>query len=242
MMRIAVIGHGAMGCMIEELSPQVGADVVAVYDVDRPFALPNTAGATVAIDFSLPHVVRHNVQTACQAGMNIVIGTTGWYDELPEITQLANDAGIGIIYGTNFSVGIHLFLRLVDEAAKLVNDNPSYDVMLHEWHHHRKQDSPSGTALTAANVVLRSLERKHHLVTETQHGAIDAGALHVSSTRGGEVVGRHTLTIDSSVDTIEITHNAKNRQGFALGALRAAAWLQGKKGVYDFADVVTQLK
>jgi 4-hydroxy-tetrahydrodipicolinate reductase len=241
MTRIAIVGYGAMGRTIERLAPQVDVDVAAICDIDNPFTPMTARGVDVAIDFTLPHVVPHIVRVACEAHVNLVIGTTGWYDGLDEVRAMANEAGIGIVYGTNFSVGVQMFFRLLRRAAELADNHPEYDVMLHEWHHHRKKDAPSGTALTAAQIVLDSVERKTTMYTETSHAAIDPGALHVTSTRGGEIVGKHIVTIDSAVDRIELVHDAKNRDGFAMGALQAARWLHGKTGVYDFADIFDHL-
>lgn len=241
MTRIAIVGYGAMGRTIERLAPQMHLDVAAICDIDAPFTPMVASGVDVAIDFTLPHVVPHVVRIACEAQVNLVIGTTGWYDGLDRVRDMAAEAGIGIVYGTNFSVGVQMFFRLLRRAAELVDGRPEYDVMLHEWHHYRKKDSPSGTALTAAQIVLDGVARKTSLFTETSHASIDPAALHVTSTRGGEIVGKHVITLDSAVDRIEIVHDAKNRDGFALGALQAARWLHGKTGVFDFADIFDQL-
>lgn len=241
MTRIAIIGYGAMGHMIERLAPQCGADVAAIFDIDRPFVAMAAEGIDVAIDFTLPHVVLDTVRTACEAKVNLVIGTTGWYDDLETVRAMASEAGIGVVYGTNFSVGVQMFFRLVRLAAELADRHTDYDAMLHEWHHRRKKDAPSGTALTAAQQVLQGMPRKRRIATETAHDRIDPDALHVTSTRGGEIVGRHVLTLDSAVDRLEIVHDAKNREGFALGALQAARWLHGRTGVHDFAHIVDQL-
>lgn len=241
MTRIAIIGYGAMGHMIERLAPHSGVDVAAIFDIDQPFTAMAAQGIDVAIDFTLPLVVPDTVRTACEANVNLVIGTTGWYDGLDAVRAMASEAGIGVVYGTNFSVGVQMFFRLVRLAAELADRHPDYDAMLHEWHHRRKKDSPSGTALTAAEQVLQGMPRKRRIATETAHDRIDPEALHVTSTRGGEIVGKHVLTLDSAVDRLEIVHDAKNREGFALGALQAARWLHGRTGVHDFADIVDQL-
>ncbi|MBU3740903.1 MAG: 4-hydroxy-tetrahydrodipicolinate reductase [Candidatus Kapabacteria bacterium] len=242
MTRIAIVGYGAMGRAVERLAPQADANVVAICDIDDPFTPLVAAHADVAVDFTLPHVVPDVVRVACDSGTNLVIGTTGWYDRFDEVASMAAKAGIGLVYGTNFSIGVQMFFRLVRLAAQLAERQPEYDVMLHEWHHKRKKDAPSGTALTAADLVLGQLSRKTRIESETSHDRIDADALHVTSTRGGEIVGKHVLTMDSAVDRIEVTHDAKNRDGFAWGALQAARWINGRTGVYDFADIIDQLE
>lgn len=242
MTRIAIVGYGAMGRTVERLAPQSGVYVGAICDVDNPFSAMTAATVDVAIDFTLPHVVPDVVRVACDSGTNLVIGTTGWYDKLDDVRRMAAEAGIGIVYGTNFSVGVQMFFRLLRLAAQLADTRPEYDAMLHEWHHARKNDSPSGTALTAASIVMQELARKTSINSETVHDRIDPSALHVTSTRGGEVVGKHVLTLDSVFDRIEVIHDAKNRDGFALGALQAARWLHGKTGVHDFADIIDDLE
>lgn len=242
MTRIAIVGYGAMGRTVERLAPQSNVQVSAICDLDNPFSAMTAATVDVAIDFTLPHVVPDVVRVACDAGTNLVIGTTGWYDKLDDVRRMATEAGIGIVYGTNFSVGVQMFYRLVRLAAHLANSRPEYDAMLHEWHHARKKDSPSGTALTAASIVLSELARKTSVNSETVHDRIDPSALHVTSSRGGEVVGKHVLVLDSVFDRIELIHDAKNREGFAMGALQAARWLHGKTGVYDFANIIDDLE
>lgn len=233
---VLLIGYGAMGRELERLAPAMHCEVVGIADMDRPLA-DVTSDFDVAIDFTQPDAAVDNVRAVTDRGKNIVIGTTGWYDRINEVRDLQQASDTGIVVGSNFSVGVQVFFQVVQNAAALINDIDEFDVMLHEWHHRRKKDSPSGTAITAANFVLNALDRKSHLATETQHGVIDLGALHVTSTRGGEVVGRHQLTIDGPSDTIDIIHNAKDRQGFAKGALLAATWIHGKQGMFDFTQV-----
>lgn len=241
MTRIALIGYGAMGHEIERLAPSLGCDVTRIFDEHRPLTVDGPNEFDVAIDFTQPDAVLQNVRTLCAMKKSIVIGTTGWYDHLAEVRGLVEAAQIGCVWGSNFSVGVQMFLRIVRAAAIMAHDEPSYDVMVHEWHHHRKKDSPSGTALTVANVILDEMLRKDHIVSETQHGKIDPSALHVTSTRGGDVVGKHVVVLDSAFDSIDIVHNAKNRSGFAHGSLVAANWIADKKGFYDFSEVFPQI-
>lgn len=237
MTKILLIGYGAMGRVLHRLAPSNHCEVVGIVDVDTPFDPSAIPDFDVAIDFTQPDAVVENVRAICAHGRNVVIGTTGWNERLAEVASIQSQTNTGIIIGSNFSIGVQMFFRLVREAGLMANDLSELDVMLHEWHHHRKKDSPSGTALTAASLLLDVIDRKTYVDAEAQHGTIDPSALHVSSTRGGEVVGRHQLTIDGTTDTIDIIHNAKSRDGFAKGALLAATWIHGKHGMYDFTDV-----
>ncbi|MBN9399431.1 MAG: 4-hydroxy-tetrahydrodipicolinate reductase ['Candidatus Kapabacteria' thiocyanatum] len=241
--RIALVGHGAMGREIERLAPQTPCAITRIYDEARPFdAATVNDDIDVVIDFTQPDAVLATVETAARHGIDVVIGTTGWMQHMDRVKGICDRHGVGLIHGSNFSVGVQLFFRLVRAASILVQDVTEYDVMIHEWHHRRKKDSPSGTALTMAGIVLDELDRKTRIVTDAINDTpIAADMLHVSSTRGGEIVGRHVLTLDSAADRIELTHDARNRSGFALGALLAAEWIHGKTGVYDFTDVFPEI-
>ena len=241
MTKILIIGYGAMGRALHQHAESHGCHVVGVHDLDTAFDPDNTEEFDVAIDFTEPSAVLDNARLVSSLGKGLVIGTTGWYESIKEVRQLAALTGTGIIYGTNFSIGVQIFFRLLREAGSLINEIDDYDVMLHEWHHNRKKDSPSGTALTAAKTLLEVIERKKSISTEAQHDRIDASALHVTSSRGGEIVGRHILTIDGTDDSIEIKHDAKTRMGFVNGALMAARWIHGKQGLYDFSEVFHQI-
>lgn len=241
MTRIAIIGHGAMGREVERLAEPLGIHVSMVCDVDRPFGDVASPDFDVAIDFSWPDAVIDNVRAAARLQRPIVIGTTGWYDRMDEIRTIVSQSGIGCVWGSNFNIGTHLFLRLVRQAAELIDRHPGFDIAVHETHHRRKRDSPSGTAITAAQTILSALPRKTHTELETQHGAIDPAALHVTSSRVGDVIGRHQVTIDSPFESIEITHSAKNRQGFAQGALLAASWIQHRTGMFDVSEIIDSL-
>jgi 4-hydroxy-tetrahydrodipicolinate reductase len=180
------------------------------------------------------------------------VGTTGWKDEEPAVRAAVRGADIGFLRTSNFSIGAHIFLTLVEEAARLVNTITDYDVLIHEIHHNRKKDSPSGTALSAAARVLKNLSRKKRVVTERLDRQIEPDELHVSSSRTGSVPGIHTLLLDSVFDSIEIVHTARSRGGFALGAVLAAEWLAGsgpdgaaagsagekKKGFFEVEDFI----
>lgn len=240
-MNIALIGYGAMGREIDSLAPSENCVVVARYTEEAPLEQNDACNWDVAIDFSSAAAVVHNATIVTRAGRGLVIGTTGWQDQVKHVQQLVEMAGTGCVVGSNFSVGVQIFVRLARAAGMLINHVPAYDVAVHEWHHTRKADSPSGTALTLGNTLLEEVERKKRLVTETQHERIDPEALHVSSTRVGNVHGKHVITIDGTDDRIELTHDARTRSGFARGALLAAKWVRGRHGFYDFVDVFPQV-
>jgi 4-hydroxy-tetrahydrodipicolinate reductase len=234
-MRIALIGYGKMGHEIETAALEQGETIAGTFDIGNPVNAASLADVDVCIEFSTPQTVLQNIRVALEAKRDIVVGTTGWYEHLPEIRPLAKDSGL--LYSPNFSIGVNMMCRLVTAAAEMMNNAPAYDPWIHEWHHRQKADSPSGTALKLAEILLAKVDRKKKVESARVDGKIDPGALHVSSTRIGTVAGTHIVGFDSEADSIEIKHVAKTRRGFALGAVRAAQWLKGKKGVYTMDDV-----
>jgi len=242
MTRVAILGYGAMGKEVERLAPSLGCEIVYIYGVEQPINELSPTDFDVAIDFTVPDAVMQNIETLCALKRPIVIGTTGWYQHMHDVRAKIHDADTGCVWGSNFSLGTHLFFRLVRNAATLVNGNSDFDIMVHEYHHSRKVDSPSGTAHTIAYDIMQRVDRKTAIITETQHQRIDPHALHVTSTRGGSIVGKHIVTLDSPFENIEIIHNAKNRSGFAQGALLAAAWIAARKGCYDVTEIIDDLE
>ncbi len=250
-MNIALVGYGQMGRMVHDIALGRGHSVVAIVD---PIAVDPAAaggpvyaralvpelltGVDVAIEFSLAAAVVDNVRVYAAAGVAAVIGTTGWTDRIDAVASTVAEAGVGLVYGSNFSIGAHVFFRVAASAARLIADLDEYDAMIHEIHHRRKKDSPSGTALTLAEHVLRALPAKTTIETGRLDRAPHAHELHVSSTRGGANPGCHTLYLDSDADTIEVRHQARSRIGFAGGAVRAAEWLAGRTGLYTVDDFV----
>jgi 4-hydroxy-tetrahydrodipicolinate reductase len=241
MPKIALVGYGAMGREVERQSKHLGYIITEVFDYNHLLKDNEEYEFDVAIDFSLPNVVMHNLQVLAHLKKNVVVGTTGWYDRKDEVAKLVENSGIGLVWGSNFSVGMQMYFRMVESVCKILNKIPDYDIMVHELHHKRKKDSPSGTALSIANIILKEISYKNKIVTEAIHGEIDSESLHVSSTRGGEITGTHSVYIDSLSDTIEIKHEAKNRSGFAIGSLTAASWIKGKSGFYEFNDVIDSI-
>ena len=240
-MQIALVGTGQMGRTVADLAPDRGHAIVAQFDSTRPLtdaAPDDLADADVAIDFSLPSVARAHIDRYCRWGQPAVIGTTGWYDALDEVAAQVRTHEASILYAANFSLGIAVLRRALQAAAPLINALPDFDAFIHEAHHTRKVDSPSGTARMLAEDLLAALDRKTHLDPETQHQRIDPSALHVTSTRTGHVFGEHTVGFDGTHDHVTLAHRAKGRAGFAFGALRAAEWLPGHTGLFTLDDVL----
>ncbi len=239
MTKVALVGYGAMGKELERLAPQNNVEIVSVHDLDKPLTTDAAKVVDAVIDFTQPDSVMQTVATCCAAGTPLVIGTTGWQDQLETVREMAEKHGIGIVYASNFSLGVNLFMGLVERAGTLFNAHSEFDATIHEWHHKRKKDSPSGTALSVAQTLLEQLIAKTHIETETQHAPIDPAALHVTSTRGGETIGIHRVTFDGPHDTITLEHHAKDRAGFAAGALIASTQIHNVKGLTSFYDLIS---
>ena len=234
-MRIALIGYGKMGREIEAIVHEQGETIACVFDSKRPASAADLSSVDVCIEFSTPLAALSNIQTAIEARKDIVVGTTGWHQHLPELREKVRDSGL--LYSANFSLGMNIFQRIVAGAGELIENAPEYDAFIHETHHRLKADSPSGTALRLGEILLGKISRKQRMLTEKATGKIAPDALHVTSTRAGHVTGTHVVAFDSDADLIELRHVAKNRRGFALGALTAARWLHGRKGIYTMDDV-----
>jgi len=245
-MNIALIGYGKMGKEIERLAPERKTTIKHIFtDENNISGIGLTAQALkdvdVCIDFSTSTAVVDNIEAVAACGKNIVVGTTGWYDKLDEIKKLVKEQKIGLLYSPNFSLGMNIFYQMLSSAAHLFDKFDMYDVAVHETHHKGKADSPSGTALNLGQIIIQHLRRKKEIFHEAAHKQIKPEQLHVTSTRIGHVVGIHEVIFDSEADYIQLVHTAKNRQGFALGALIAAEWLKGKKGVYTMKDVLASI-
>lgn len=243
-MKIALLGYGKMGKMIESIALDRGHEIVLVIDQDNSHELTteNLNKADVAIEFSTPGSVMHNIQTCIKSKTPLVVGTTGWYGHLQEVKDacLAGDASV--MYGSNFSVGVNIFFQINQVLAKMMNQfSDQYDVGMEEIHHIHKLDSPSGTAITIAEDIIQEFEKKTEWVdvkaneeTVTVH---QPEHLIIESYREGEVPGTHAVIYDSDVDRIELKHIAHGRQGFALGAVLAAEWLKDKSGFYSVKEM-----
>ena len=218
-MRLLLVGYGKMGRLVEELAVARQHEIVGRIDVDDAA----WADADVAIDFSTAEALAGNFPKYLARRLPAVIGTTGWSDRAPEYQAQAAAAGIGVVSAPNFSIGVNLFEMMVTEASRLMQTQPQYGAWIHEAHHAAKRDAPSGTAL---------------LLRDAMTGAGLTRGIDMSATRAGMIPGIHTVGFDSASDTIELTHTARDRRGFATGAIAAAEWLQGRVGWFSMADVL----
>lgn len=246
-MNIAIIGYGKMGKIIEQVSIRRKHTIVARID---PSAEDATATeittqsiglADMCIDFSHPSAVMENLKKISHLGKPIVVGTTGWAHQIGEAKAIVQERKIGFLYASNFSIGMNVMFRVIESASKLMNHFPEYDVAGYELHHAKKLDSPSGTAKSLIEIILKNIGRKKTVTYDAVNGEIPKEDLHFASVRTGDIPGTHTILFDSTADTIEITHTARNREGFALGAVIAAEWLINKKGFFTIDDVMNNL-
>ncbi len=230
-MNLAIVGYGKMGRLVDELASQYSGQVKLRLDIDnnRNFegiTKENFRGIDVAIEFSTPSAAPENIERLAQLGVNAVVGTTGWFGEMDRARKAVERAGTGLVWSPNFSVGMSIFSELVAEAARRMARQPEYGAWAWEIHHATKRDAPSGTLLALVdrmkqNGYTRPIDR--------------------SASRAGAHPGTHEIGFDSAADTITIRHTARSREGFARGALRAARWIVGKKGFFDFREIVNEL-
>jgi len=253
-MKIAIIGYGKMGKMIEQIARAQGHTVTAIVD---PVAQDIPAGisasknideasldsADAAIEFSQPASAVQNITALAKKKIPTVTGTTGWYERMDEVAKEIVKSGSSLLWASNFSIGVNLFYRIAWYASELVNNFDEYDIGGFEAHHNKKLDSPSGTAKVLAEGVLSRISRKNKIVWETMNRKPETDELHFPSLRIGSVPGTHSLFFDSSADTIEISHTARSREGFASGAVRAAQWLASEKrhGIFTIDDMLKDI-
>ena len=238
-MKIALVGYGKMGHMIEQCALRDGHEVVATIDpfaADASVKVPagdadaiaravKSSGAEGIIEFTHPTSVIGNVKALLPLGLPLVVGTTGWNDKYEEIAAYAKEVGGTVMTAGNFSIGVNMFYKIVEEAAKIMAEYKDYDVATWEAHHNQKADSPSGTALEVARRVMVGYKNKTEIVTDAFHERPQANQLHVSSTRCGNIPGTHKVFFDGTADTIELTHTARSREGFAVGAVQCVVKL-----------------
>lgn len=226
-MNLVLLGYGKTGSIVAEIAKERGHQVIVIAeDKNRhgeALTRDSLSGVDAVIDFTTPEAVIPNIEACVQAGINMVVGTTGWYGELGRIQKMVEEAGTGFLWASNFSIGVNLFFHIVHMAANALNYG--YNASIMERHHVHKKDAPSGTAVVMQRLIEQVAGKKPE----------------ITSLREGETVGLHVLLLDSPADTIMLTHDAKNRRGFAQGAVRAAEWLAGKKGFYEFAGIFDQL-
>jgi len=245
-MNIALLGYGKMGKIIEKIATDRKHNIVLKIDHDNQHELTaeNLKKADVVIEFTMPASVLSNIQHCFDAGVPVVVGTTGWYEHLQAIKQTCADSNSTLLYASNFSVGVNIFFHINRKLAKLMNNYPYYDVQVEEIHHTQKLDSPSGTAITIAEGIIDNLDRKKewmNVLTAEGNDADDSSLKNeqvlIESFRIDSVPGTHTVIYDSEVDTIEFKHTAHNRNGFALGAVLAAEWVHNKKGFFSVQEM-----
>ncbi|MEZ7867127.1 MAG: 4-hydroxy-tetrahydrodipicolinate reductase [Paludibacteraceae bacterium] len=236
-MKIALIGYGKMGKIIERIALERGHEIVSVIDIDNREDFQSEAfrSADVAIEFTTPHIALQNYDEAFRAGVAVVSGTTGWTEHLEEVKANVEKNNHTLFWSSNFSLGVNIFMTLNSYLAKMMNQFPDYNVEMTEIHHTQKLDAPSGTAITLAEGILGNLDRKTVWVKDTENNSDE---LAIKSIREGQVPGIHTIRYESAVDSIEITHDAKSREGFALGAVVAAEFTAGKKGFLGMGDLL----
>jgi 4-hydroxy-tetrahydrodipicolinate reductase len=228
---LALVGYGKMGRLIERLAPEYGFDVPLRLDIDNNakyegLTKENFRGIDAAVEFSTPATAIEHIERLARLGVNSVIGTTGWLGELERARAAVELGGTGLVWSANFSVGVNIFSQIVAEAARLMARQPEYGAWAWEIHHATKKDAQSGTLLA--------------LVEQMKKSGYDR-RIDTSSSRAGAVPGTHEIGFDSAADTITIRHTARSRDGFARGALRAARWIVGKKGFFDFREIVNQI-
>ncbi len=230
-MRIGLFGYGKMGQLIAQMAEARGHEIVA--RIDQPDDPVPFDGMDVAIDFSSPEAAYDNISRCLEAGVPVVSGTTGWLDRYQDAQELCRKNEGAFIYASNFSLGVNLFFELNARLAALMENAPGYEARIEEIHHTQKLDAPSGTAITLAEGIVANSK-----YSGWQAGEASEGKLPVASRRIGDVPGTHRISYESEVDRIEIIHTAHNRKGFALGAIVAAEWILGKKGVFTMKDVL----
>ncbi len=246
-MKLSIVGYGKMGQLIEQAALERGGEVVSTIDPFHPKATHKAFSADamkdvdVCICFSQPDVALENITDICRWKKQAVIGTTGWVDQMEKVRKMVEEADVGLVYSSNFSIGVNIFFKLIELAGQVMNKFDVYDILGYEAHHNRKMDSPSGTAVTISNILLDNIERKTTAFEEKLDRKIEPHELHFASMRGGNIPGTHAILFDSDFDTIELKHTARSRSGFAMGSVIAAEWIQDKKGMFTEADMMKQL-
>ncbi len=246
-MKIALVGYGKMGHEIERVARDRGHEIVAIVDplhaqaTHKALSKEAVKQADVCIDFTHPDAVLGNVEQMAKLGKNVVLGTTGWYGKMDRLRSIVTDSNIGLIWASNFSIGVNMFFRMVEAAARIADKVPEYDVGGYELHHNQKADSPSGTAKSIAEILVKNIARKKKIFYNMLTRAPEKDELHMASVRVGSIPGTHAVLFDSAADTIELKHTARSRAGFALGAVLAAEFIKGKKGVFDITHLMDSM-
>jgi 4-hydroxy-tetrahydrodipicolinate reductase len=246
-MNIAIVGYGKMGREIEKAAKEKGLTIKSIIDpqvegvTHKEINKESLKDVDVVVDFTHPDSAVENIKKVSDLGKNMVVGTTGWYDKIDEVKKIVEKSGTGLIWSGNFSLGVNIFFRIIEDASKIIDKFDDYDVFVHELHHNQKADSPSGTAVMIGKILTENIARKKKIVTEELKRRIKPDEIHVSSTRSGSIPGTHIIGFDSKADTIELKHTARGRQGFALGAVMAAEWIKDKKGFFDINSMMNTI-
>jgi len=236
-MKIALLGYGKMGKEIEKLALKRHHEIFLKIDNEAEWRnnLEKLSESDVAIDFSMPDCVTDNIKRCFQKNVPIVVGTTAWFDELDEIKELCIQTDQAMIYASNFSIGVNIIFEINRKLARIMNGQNKYELTIDETHHIHKIDAPSGTAIKLANDAIDILDRKN---AWSGTASLDTGMISITSNREGNITGTHLIKYESDIDSLEIKHEAKNRQGFALGAVLAAEWIVGKNGFFEMKDML----
>ena len=240
-MKIAIIGYGKMGQMIELEAKKLSIPISKVINSYTELSSTIFNKDEVAIEFTEPSTCLKNIKALCLKGVNIVCGTTGWDKNIDEVQKLVKNNNVGFIYASNFSIGVNIFWNIIEEASSIINKFDDYDVVGHEIHHNKKKDSPSGTALTTAKIIINNIERKKQIISNRLDREIKPSELHFSSSRCGSVIGKHEITFDSPIDSINISHDSKGRNSYAIGAINCAKWIKNKTGFYSIKNYMEDL-
>lgn len=247
-MKIGIVGYGGMGRMIEQDAIARGIEIGCIIDpiakeaTHKEISTESVKGIDVLIDFTLPKVIMENIKKYCELKANVIIGTTGWYNNIDEVKKMAIDANIKFMWASNFSIGVNIYASIIDMATRLINHANDYDIWAYEIHHNNKADSPSGTAKTLSQTIINNIDRKNKIVYEMLDRKIAKDEIHFASVRGGPVNFEHTIGFDSAADCISIKHAARNRSGYAAGAVLASIWLDKKQpGYYELEDFMKEI-
>ncbi|MDX2249557.1 MAG: 4-hydroxy-tetrahydrodipicolinate reductase [Bacteroidia bacterium] len=241
MLRIALVGYGKMGKAIEQEALSRNHVISRIIDLanQHDILTLSPANTDVVIEFTQPGSFPENLRKVMESGVPLVTGTTGWYDQLAQVQKIVNESGGGLMYSSNFSIGVNILFKLNQYLAEMMNRFDQYDCFVEERHHRHKADAPSGTAYSLSRQILAGLDRKTRVAGEDlRHRKPEADELSVGYVRSGEIIGEHTVGYTSDIDTITISHTAHSRRGFALGAVVAAEWMVGKTGVYEFSSII----
>jgi len=235
--KIAIIGYGKMGKEIEAIALERGHSISIAFSSNHPFQAQSEIDADVAIEFSAPSLALKHISLCLDKNIPVIVGTTGWADHLSDIETQVSDKKGSLLHASNFSLGVHLFWRMTEQLSELMNQNKAYKASITETHHTEKLDKPSGTAITTADLLIKN-QNSYESWKLSENQISEDSKLPVISKRIPNVPGTHEVTYKSKIDQISLIHEAKNRKGFALGAVIAAEWLLDKKGTFTMSDII----